>query len=148
MKEYNRLTHNAENLEFCSPCYLCKHKEERPVRNKNKCSMEECDYLKCYEALSALENKIENAAKVVVHFKPPYETKYAVVEYGCRKGKPLKIASYYTYGEELKTGEPLVCWSWLPSTNFAVLENGFSTYAEAEVKLKELRSIRNEDRTN
>ena len=64
MKEYNRLTHNAENLEFCSPCYLCKHKEERPVRNKNKCSMEECDYLKCYEALSDLEDTIENAAKI------------------------------------------------------------------------------------
>lgn len=143
---YNRLTHNAENIEFCSPCYLCKHKEERPVRNKNKCSMEECDYLKCYEALSALEDKIENAAKVVVHFKPPYETKYAVVQYTCRKGQPLKVAGYYTYGEELKTGEKLICWSWLPSTNFAVLEKDFSTEAEATARMKELKLERKNEK--
>ena len=34
-----------------------------------------------------LEEKIANAYKVEVQYNPPYETKYAVVKYGCRKGK-------------------------------------------------------------
>lgn len=60
------------------------------------------------------------------------------MQYYCRKGKPLKIASYYVYGEELKTGKPLICWHWLPSTNtnFNVVENNFDTEEEAMVKLK------------
>ena len=32
-----------------------------------------------------LEEKIANASKVEIHYKPPYETKYAVVKYYCRK---------------------------------------------------------------
>jgi hypothetical protein len=138
MKEYIRYTHNADNPEFASPCYLCKHPEERPIRNKQKCNASECDYLRCYELFADLEDTIENADKVEVHYKPPYKTKYAVVKYTCRKGQPLKVASYYIYGEELKTGELLVCWSWQPSTNFAVLENNFDTEEEAKTRMKEL----------
>lgn len=144
MKEYNRYTHNAENLEFCSPCYLCKHKEERPIRNKQKCSIEECDYLKCYERLAELEDKIEKADKINAYYPGPYETKYAIIEYWARRGNPLKVASYYVYGEELKTGEPLYCWHWMPSTNFNIVEDNFSTEAEATVRMKELRRLRNE----
>ena len=143
MKEYIRYTHNPENLEFAGPCYLCKHPEEMPKRNKNKCSASECDYLRCYELFAELEDTIENADKVKLYYKPPYETRYAVVQYTCRKGKPLKVASYYTYGEELKTGEPLICWSWLPSTNFAVLENNFKTEEAAIKRMKELRELLN-----
>lgn len=139
-------THNPDNIEFCSPCYLCKHPEERPIRNKQKCSMAECDYLKCYEALAMLEEKIDKALSVKIHYKPPYEYKYAVVQYTCRAGKPLKVASYYTYGEELKTGEPLICWSWLPSTNFAVLEKDFNTEEEAIARMKELRKLKDESK--
>lgn len=86
-----------------------------------------------------LEEKIAKADKVEIHYKPPYETKYAVVKYCCRKGKPLKVASYFIYGEELKTGKPLICWHWLPSTNFSVVENDFTTEAEAIIRMKELR---------
>ena len=92
--------------------------------------------------MTELEAKIAAADKVKLYYKPPYEYRYAVVEYGCRKGKPLKVASYYTYGEELKTGEPLICWSWLPSTNFAVLEKGFNTEEEATARMKELKEKR------
>jgi len=142
MKEFIRYTHNPDNLEFASPCYLCKHPEERPVRNKHKCSATDCDYLRCYELFAELEDTIENAAKVEVHYKPPYETKYAIVEYFARKKKPLMLASYYIYGEELKTGKQLICWHWLPSTNFVILEDGFETEAEADARMKELRSFR------
>ena len=89
-----------------------------------------------------LEAKIQRADRVLAYYPPPYETKYAVVKYGCQKGEPIKVASYYTYGEELKTGEKLICWSWLPSTNFAVLEQDFNTEAEATARMKELRNIR------
>lgn len=144
MKGYNRFTHNGENLEFCSPCYLCKHKEEMPVRNKNKCSAEECDYLKCYERLAQLEDKIEKATEIKVYYPGPYETKWAIVKYWARCGKPLAVASYYVCGEELKTGELLKCWHWLPSSNFNIIEDNFSTEAEATVRMKELRRLRNE----
>jgi hypothetical protein len=87
-----------------------------------------------------LEEKIANADRVEIHYKPPYETKYAIVKYYCRKGKPLKVASYYIYGEELKTGKPLICWHWQPSTNFTVVENNFTAEAEATTRMKELRS--------
>lgn len=90
-----------------------------------------------------LEEKIAKADKVILCYKPPNEYRYAVVKYTCRKGQPLKVASYYTYGEELKTGESLVCWSWLPSTNFAVLEKDFSTEAEATARMKELKKLQN-----
>ena len=144
---YNRFTHNGDNIEFCSPCYLCKHPEEMPVRNKTRCNASECDYLRCYELFADLEDTIENAAKVEVHYKPPYEYKYAVVEYSCRKGRPLKVAEYYIYGEELKTGKPLICWSWIDSTNFNIKEDNFSTQEEATVRMKELRRLRNEANT-
>ena len=106
--------------------------------------MEECDYLKCYEALSNLEDKIEQASKIEIHYKPPYETKYAVIEFCCRKEKPLKVASYYIYGEELKTGEPLICWHWQPSMLFNVIEDNFVTEKEAIARLKKLRRVRRE----
>lgn len=144
MKEYIRYTYNPDNLEFASPCYLCKHSEERPIRNRHKCSATECDYLKCYESFAKLEDTIENADKVEVHYKPPYETKHAIVEYFGQRNKPLRVASYYIYGEELKTGEPLICWHWLPSTNFTIIEDDFSTEEEATVRMKELRRLRNE----
>ncbi len=144
MKEYNRFTHNPDNIEFASPCYLCKHKEEMPVRNKHKCSASECDYLRCYELFAELEDTIEKASKVEIHYPGPYETKYAIVEYSCRNGRPLKVASYYIYGEELKTGKSLICWYWMPSTNFNIIEDNFGTEAEATTRMKELRLKRKE----
>jgi hypothetical protein len=89
-----------------------------------------------------LEEKIANAERVLLYYKPPHEYRYAVVKYTCQKGQPLKVASYYTYGEELKTSEPLVRWSWLPSTNFAVVEDNFSTKEEATLRMKELKEDR------
>lgn len=87
-----------------------------------------------------LEEKLAKAERVDLHYRPPYETKYAIVEYYCRQGKPLKVASYYTYGEELKSGKPLICWHWLPSTNFAIVEDGFDSEEDAARRLKELKS--------
>lgn len=92
-------------------------------------------------------NKIENATKVKLHYPAPYETKYAVIEYYGRRGKPLKVASYYIYGEELKSGRPLVCWHWLPSMVFDVIADGFASQEEAELKLSELRRLKNETNT-
>ena len=91
--------------------------------------------------LTNLEEKIARAERVDVHYRGPYETKWAIVEYYCRQGKPLKTASYYTYGEELKTGTPLICWNWLPSTNFNVIENGFGSEDAAKLRLKELKEF-------
>ena len=98
-------------------------------------------------SIEKLLQKINEADKVLVYYKPPYETKYAVVKYTCRKGQPLKVARYYTYGEELKTGEPLICWSWLPSTNFAVLEKDFDTEEEATNRMKELKENQKHEQT-
>ena len=92
--------------------------------------------------MTELEHKIANASKVELHYKPPYEYRYAVVEYCCRKGRPLKVAEYYIYGEELKTGEPLYCWHWQPSFNSNIVEDNFSTEEEAKARLKELRAER------
>ena len=89
-----------------------------------------------------LEQKIEAAAKVELHFKPPYRDKFAVVEYNCRQGKPLKLGRYYIYGEELKTGRPLICWYWMASCNFNVVEDGFNTEEEAKARLKVLKAER------
>ena len=86
-----------------------------------------------------LEDKIANAERVDLHYRPPYDYKYAVVEYTCRQGRPLKVAEYYIYGEELKSGKPLICWSWIASTNFNVKEDGFITEEEAKARMKELR---------
>ena len=81
-----------------------------------------------------LEDKIANAERVDLHYRPPYETKYAVVRYFCRQGKPLKVASYYIYGEELKTGRPLICWHWIDSTNFNVIEDNIRQDAPETIK--------------
>lgn len=96
--------------------------------------------------MKELEAKIAAARKVVLYYGQPHEYKFAVVKYTCRKGQPLKVASYYTYGEELKTGEKLICWSWLPSTNFEVLEKDFSTEAEATARMKELKLERKNEK--
>lgn len=87
-----------------------------------------------------LEEKIAKATEVKAYYPGPYETKYAIVEYYCRRGKPLKVASYYIYGEELKSGELLYCWHWLPSTNFNIIEDGFGFEDAAKQRLKELKS--------
>ena len=89
--------------------------------------------------LQQVEEKILRADKVNIYYPGPYETKWAIMEYWGQKGKPLKVASYYIYGEELKTGEPLICWHWQPSFNSTVIEDGFSTEEEAKVRMKELR---------
>jgi hypothetical protein len=89
-----------------------------------------------------LIDKIERATEVKAHYPGPYETKWAITEYWGQKGKPLKVASYYVYGEELKTGEPLVCWHWLPSFNFTVIEDDFATEEEAKQRLMVLRAER------
>ena len=91
-----------------------------------------------------LEEKIATVDKVELYYKPPYDYRYAVVEYCCRKGRPLKVAEYYIYGEELKTGKPLICWSWIDSTNFNIKEDNFSTQEEASLRMKELRRLRSE----
>ena len=87
----------------------------------------------------ALEAKLNRATRVEIHYKPPHVTKYAVVEYHHQHGKPLKVVSYYIYGEELKSGKPLICFEWVPSTNFNIIEDNISTKEEAELKLDELR---------
>lgn len=95
--------------------------------------------------MTELETKIENAAKVELYYKPPFECRFAVVEYFARQGKPLKIASYDIYGEELKTGKQLRCWNWMtstPSMNFSVVEADFATEAEAQVRLQKLKGER------
>ena len=89
--------------------------------------------------LEVFEEKYRKAAKVNVIYPVPYETRYAVVEYFARKGKPLKVVPYSVYGEELKTGEELICWQWQPSTNFYVEEKSFKTDAEATARMKELK---------
>lgn len=93
--------------------------------------------------LQQVEEKILRADKVNIHYPGPYETKWAIIENWGRKGKPLKVASYYIYGEELKTGEPLVCWHRQPSFNSVVIEDGFSTEEEAKIRIKKLRRLRN-----
>ena len=91
-----------------------------------------------------LEQKIQRATEVKAYYPGPYEIKYAIIEYWARQGKPLKVASYYNYGEELKTGEILKCWHWMPSTNFNIIEDNFSTEEEAIHRMKELRAERNQ----
>lgn len=87
-----------------------------------------------------LEEKIATAREVKICYSTPHEVKYAIVRYTCRQGKPLKLASYYIYGEELKSGKPLICWHWLPSTNFCIVEDGFGSKEAAACRLKELKS--------
>lgn len=89
--------------------------------------------------LVELEDKIENAIEVKIHYESPYKIRYAIVEYYARKNKPLKVVEYCIYGEELKTGKQLICWEWVSSTNFSVKENGFKTEAEAKARLKTLK---------
>ena len=92
--------------------------------------------------LQQVEEKILRADKVLAYYPGPYETKWAIIEYWARQGKPLKVASYYNYGEELKTGELLKCWHWMPSTNFDIIEDNLSTEEEAQQRLKALRAER------
>ena len=86
--------------------------------------------------------KLARAKKIQVLYEAPYEAKWAVVEYFAQKGKPLKVVQYHVYGEELIAGEELICWQWLPSTNFAVIEKGFRTEAEAIARMKMLREVK------
>ena len=88
--------------------------------------------------------KIENAREVEIHYKRPYQYRWAVVRYICRKNKPLKVASYYIYGEKLYAGEPLRCWEYLASTNFNIVSDGFETEEAAVAKMKELRCADND----
>ena len=92
--------------------------------------------------MTELEHKIQRADKVLAYYPGPYETKWAIMEYWGQKGKPLKVASYYIYGEELKTGQPLYCWHWQPSFNSDIVEDGFGTEEEAKQRLKVLRAER------
>lgn len=89
-----------------------------------------------------LEQKIQRADKVLAYYPGPHETKFAIIEYWARRGKPLDVAGYYIHGEDLKTGEPLKCWQWLPSTNFTIIEDNFTTTEEATVRMKQLRAER------
>ena len=93
-------------------------------------------------SIEKLLQKINKADKVLAYYPGPYEIKWAILEYWGQKGKPLKVASYYIYGEELKTGEPLYCWHWQPSFNSSIVEDGFNTEEEAKARLKELRAER------
>lgn len=96
-----------------------------------------------YNHLVELEDKFENAIEVRIHYKSPYKIRYAIVEYYARKNKPLQVVEYSIYGEELKTGKQLICWEWVSSTNFSVVENGFKTEAEAKARLKILKETKN-----
>ena len=89
--------------------------------------------------MTELETKIARAYEVKVYYPGPYETKYAIIEYWAQSKKPLRVISYYVYGEELKTGEPIRCWHWRPSLNFNLIEENFSTEEEATARMKELR---------
>jgi hypothetical protein len=89
-----------------------------------------------------LEEKIQKARKVELHYDAPYEYRFAVVEYSCRQGKPLMVASYHIYGEELKTGKQLRCWDYYSSTNWRIIEDGFKTEDEAKLRMKELKEAR------
>lgn len=94
--------------------------------------------------MTELEVKIDKATRVEAYYPKPHITKYAIIEYCNQKNKPLKVASYCIYGEELKTGKPLICWDWRPSMVFSIIENNFNTEEEATARLEELRSTRNE----
>lgn len=93
-------------------------------------------------SIEKLLQKMNKADKVLAYYTGPYETKWAIMEYWGQKGKPLKVASYYIYGEELKTGDPLYCWHWQPSFNSDIVEDGFNTEEEAKARMKELRRLR------
>ena len=88
------------------------------------------------------EADFESARKIELHYDAPYEYKFAIVEYYARQSKPLKVVSYYIFGEELKTGKPLRCWTGYPSTNWSVLEDGFATETEAITRMKEIKEAR------
>ena len=138
MKDYKRLT-DKEYLNK-PKCFNCEHNYSNCSTCERHCVDGDCFQLREeLQRLVQLEDKIENARTVEIHYKPPFETKYAIVEYYARQGKPLKVAEYNIYGEELKTGKQLICWEYLSSTNFSVIENGFDTKAEAEKKLKMLK---------
>jgi hypothetical protein len=89
-----------------------------------------------------IEEKINKAERVLAYYPRPYEYRYAIVEYYCRQGKPLKVLEYYNYGEELKTGDLLKCWTHVASTNFSIVEDDFKTEEEAKQRMKELKELR------
>jgi hypothetical protein len=89
-----------------------------------------------------IEEKVNKAERVLAYYPRPYEYYFAIVEYYCRQGKPLKVLEYYNYGEELKTGELLKCWTWASSMNFSIVEEGFKTEEEAKQRMKELKELR------
>ena len=95
-----------------------------------------------------LEAKIANARKVEIYYNQPYEYRFAVVEYSCRPGKPLMVASYHIYGEELKTGKQLRCWNYYSSTNWCIIEDGFKTEDVAKLRMKELKEARKHGASN
>lgn len=91
-----------------------------------------------------IEEKVNKAERVLAYYPRPYEYYFAIVEYYCRQGKPLKVLEYYNYGEELKTGDLLKCWTNVTSTNFSIVEDGFKTEDEAKQRMNKLRILRKE----
>ena len=127
MSDYKRLT-NEELHDFIS----------RVVVQLNPALTQQV--LSIATELLVYRDKIESAEKIQVHYKPPYEIKYAIVKYDCRQGKPLKVEEYYIYGEELKTNNELRCWTNVRSTNFSVIEFGFDNEEKAKQRLKEIKN--------
>ena len=85
-------------------------------------------------------DKLQNVCELEVYYKSPYKTKWAIVRYYCRKGKPYKVAKYDIRGERLMAGEPIRCFEYMASTNFNIVEDDFDTEEEAITRMKELRS--------
>ena len=47
--------------------------------------------------MDTFEEKYRRAKEINIIYSAPYETKYAVVEYFARKGKPLQVVQYHIY---------------------------------------------------
>lgn len=131
MSDYKRTTHNPYSTEFAIPCYLCKHIEERPIRNKQKCSMEECDYLKCYEKLAELEDVIEQNVLIKLPCKVG-DTIYYIDRYW------QQIYEYEVYGFSINSK-----YEVLITVEFGIFgmskDEIFLTKAEAEAELAKIR---------
>ena len=85
--------------------------------------------------LAELEDMIENKKLV---FIPKYSEKYAIIKYTFWKNQPFDIAIYYPCGVKMN-GDIEYRFSGIKSGNIMVIEDGFDTKAEAELKLKELQ---------
>ena len=129
--EYKRFTHNPDNIEFCSPCYLCKHKDEMPKRNKHKCSMAECDYLKCYEKLSEIEDKIKQGTLIELPCKVGSNVFYVVKSFK-RNGQPSSAYYYTMLGRAVWANIPTIIRTWGDTT--------FATREEAKKRIEELQN--------